>query len=63
MAKQPLNVYKHYVPSASVAIAFTVIFGALTLAHAVLVTLRKRYFPIIIIVGGVCKLRSPKRNR
>ena len=58
MANGALNVYKHYVPSVGAAVAFTIIFGALTIAHTIFIILRKRCFPTIVVIGGICKLSS-----
>lgn len=62
MANGALNVYKHYVPSVGAAVAFTVIFGALTIAHTALITRKKRFFTIIVVIGGICKLCPIEHN-
>jgi len=58
MAKDTVNLYQHFVPSLGAAIAFTVIFTILTIAHTVLIIGTQRKFPIIIVIGGLCKCRS-----
>lgn len=52
---EDLNLYKYYVPSLAAAVIFTVVFGVLTVAHVVLIVRTKRKFPLIVVVGGLCK--------
>jgi hypothetical protein len=60
MAGASINVYKHYVPSLGAAIAFTIIFGILTLAHLFFIIRTKRKFQIITAIGGLCESPSWK---
>lgn len=54
-------IYYPYVPSAGAGYAFMVLFGLVTLVHAVLMFKTRTWYFIPMILGGICKLH-PKRR-